>query len=151
MKNIYMVSGVIAMLGMPGWLRPAAAVPPEVVSAQQVSHVITVADVKARGSTVSGVLINKSTQVVRDVRLLIQQPWLWKDEHHPGSVSPGIAGFYTVPAEIPPNGRVPFSYEIGPLRQRTDGHFETFVEVAGFTEVGIQTSSAGSRANTLGR
>ncbi len=151
MKNIYLVSSVVAVLGISGWLPPAAAAPPEIVSAQEASHVVTVRDVQARGGMVSGVVINNSPDAVRDVQLLIQQPWFWKNEFHPGSDNPGRARFHTVAAEIPPGGRVPFTYQAGPLPQRADGHFETFVKVSGFTEVGTGTASAGGGTHALSR
>jgi hypothetical protein len=149
MRKMYLVGGAIVMLGMldtPGWSLSATAGPPEIVSPQQAAQVVDVAHVKTRGDTVSGVLINESPQTARDVQLLIRQTWMWKNEWHPGVVSPGRAEFYTVRTTIPPHGTTAFTYNTEPLPQRTDGHFETHVQVVGFTEVGAGAMSTRTAA-----
>ena len=154
MKKVYLVGGTIVMLGMldmPGWSLPATAAPPEIVSAQQAAQVVEVTNVRTRGGTVSGLLVNESPLVARDIDLVIRQSWIWDNERHPGAVSPGRAEFYTVHTEIPPNGTAAFTYDTGPLPQRTDGHFETYVQVVGFTEVGTGTTSRGAGGGTVAR
>jgi hypothetical protein len=152
MRKIYLVGGAIVMLGMldmPGWSLAATAAPPEIISARQAARVVDVADVKTRGDVVSGVLINESPEIARNVQLVIRQTWLWKNEFHPGAVSPGRAEFYTVHTAIPPHGTTAFTYETGPLPQRSDGYFETHVQVVGFTEVGTGAMSRRSAAAPL--
>jgi hypothetical protein len=106
------------------------------VSTTDVSGAVTVTDLTARDGTVSGVLTNKSPRVVRDVKLLIRQTWLWNDERHPGDDAPGRSDFYTVPDPISPNGSVRFSYSGAPLPRRSDGRFQASVDVVGLTEIG---------------
>jgi hypothetical protein len=144
MRKIYLVGGAIAILGMldmPGWSLSATAAPPEIISARQAARVVEVTDVKTRGDVVSGVLINESPEIARNVQLVIRQTWLWKNEFHPGAVSPGRAEFYTVHTAIPPHGSSAFTYDTRPLPRRTDGHFETYVQVVGYTEVGTGPAS----------
>jgi hypothetical protein len=89
------------------------------------------------GGRVSGVLENTSIRALRDVRLLVRHTWLWSKERAPQRDNPGRAVYYVVPDEIPPDGSVAFTYKPDPpLPIRSDGHFETSVEVVGFTEVG---------------
>jgi len=84
---------------------------------------------------VSGTLVNTSGHRLQEVRLLVRHDWLWRDEFHPGADSPGTAGYYVVPQEIPPGGSVSFSYRPDPpLPRRSDGTFQTTVEVAGLLE-----------------
>ena len=99
---------------------------------------VVLRDVVARDDgTVTGVLVDRSTRLVRDVRLLIRHNWLWKDERHPGEDSPGRVAYHIVPADIPPGGNVEFRYRPDPpLPARSDGRFETTVEAVGVTEVG---------------
>jgi hypothetical protein len=106
------------------------------VSTTDVSGAVSVADLTTRDGTVSGVLTNKSPRVVRDVKLLIRQTWLWNDERHPGKDAPGRSDFYTVPDPIPPGGSARFSYSGAPLPRRSDGRFRSSVDVVGLTEVG---------------
>ncbi len=98
---------------------------------------VVVRDVSTRGGVVSGVLVNRSGKLLRDVRLLFQHTWLWSDEMHPGEESPGRVDYYTVKNDLPPNGTVEFTYRPDPpLPHRDDGHFETSVDVVGWTEIG---------------
>jgi hypothetical protein len=64
------------------------------VSPQQAAQVVAITDVSAQNGTVSAVLVNKSTRLVRDVHLLIRRAWVWENERHPGEDSPGTAEYY---------------------------------------------------------
>jgi hypothetical protein len=88
--------------------------------------------------TVEGVLANTTSHLIRDVRLMIHHNWLWKDEKHPGDDSPGRVEYFTVPTTIDPHGTIEFHYKPSPPlpTDRTDGHFDTTVEVVGYTEIG---------------
>ncbi len=107
-------------------------------SGEQADATVTVRDLQVGpGGRVSGVLHNPSPRVLRDVRLLMRHTWLWHKERAPQWDSPGRAAYYVVPGDIPPGGDASFTYKPDPpLPTRPDGHFETSVEVVGFTEVG---------------
>jgi hypothetical protein len=116
---------------------PIRAQGPSLASGEQVAQTAIVRDVKVRDSTVSGVIVNKSPRVLRDVKLMIRHAWLWKNERHPGDDNPGRAEYYTVPGEVAAGGSLPFTYHLEqPLPERTDGHFVTSADVISFTEVG---------------
>ena len=107
-------------------------------SGQDVAATVAVRDLQVqRDGTVSGALENTSHRLLRDVRLLVQHTWHWKSERAPRRDNPGRADYYTVPDEIPAGGTVRFTYKPkSPLPARSDGHFETSVEVMSFTEIG---------------
>jgi len=107
-----------------------------VVPDDRVSASVALRDVAVNGGDVSGVLVNTSGgKDVRDVELLIRYDWLWKNEFRPGEDNPGRAVYYTVPGEIPPGGQTTFTYRADPpLPARSDGRFNTSVEVVGFVE-----------------
>jgi len=113
-----------------------AAAADAVVPREELSQKVVVRDVAVGDDgAVSGVLANTSGHRLQEVRLLIRYEWLWRDEFHPGSDSPGTASYYVVPEEIPPGGTVSFSYRPDPpLPRRSDGTFQTTVEVAGLLE-----------------
>jgi hypothetical protein len=116
----------------------AAAEDTTVVPGQHLQQIVEVRDVHVAPDQVSGVLVNLSSKLVRNVRVLIDRSWLWADERHAGGTeeSPGRAAFYMVPGEIPPGGRLPFTYRSDmPLPQRNDGRFETSVSVIGLEQV----------------
>jgi len=101
------------------------------------SAVVGIDDFRTDGGTVSGTLVNKSSKLLRDVRLLIRYSWLWSNEKSPGRNNPGFVEFYTVPGEVPMGGSLAFTHTPRrPLPQRTDGSFDISAQVVGFTEVG---------------
>jgi hypothetical protein len=128
------VAGLIALAG--GSSRLAAAAADGVVPREELSQKVVVRNVVVDDDGgVSGVLANTSRHRVKEVRLLIRHEWLWRNEFHPGTDSPGSAGYYVVPQEIPPGGSVSFTYRPDqPLPRRSDGTFQTTVEVAGLLE-----------------
>ncbi|HVO23695.1 MAG TPA: hypothetical protein VMW56_08710 [Candidatus Margulisiibacteriota bacterium] len=107
------------------------------VSPQEAGQVVAVTDLNVESGIVSASLVNRSPHEVRDVRLLIRHAWVWRDERHPGKDTPGTAEYYIVHNTIPPGQSLRITQTPSPpLPQRSDGHFETSVEVAGFEEVG---------------
>jgi hypothetical protein len=136
MQRAY-VGIVLAALLVAGPCARAAQAADSIVSGTDAASAVTVVNVATDGGTVSGVLINGSARLVRDVRLLVHYTWLWKDERHPGEDNPGRAEPDMVPGPIPPGGRLRFTHAASPpLPQRSDGHFQISVDVVGFTEVG---------------
>jgi len=130
--------GTALLLGLMIAPRSAAAQQEQIVSAEQASQLVTVNSVRTDDDgTVSGTLVNRSNHTLRNVQLMIDHAWMWEDEIHPGSDSPGRTDFYTVGKSIPPNSNVNFEYRTSPpLPHRADGYFKTRVKVASFTEVG---------------
>ena len=85
---------------------------------------------------VSGVIVNNSPHTIRDVRLLIQYHWLWRNERSPGTDSPGRTVVVQLREELNPGKPHPFLYtpEFA-LPTREDGFFMPEVDIAGFTTV----------------
>ena len=137
MKNIArsvvdaaLVAVAFGLLGFTS-LTAAAADTPEAIR-PDVQQTVAVREVRAERDQVSGVLVNLSSKPVHDVRVRIDHAWLWANERHAGGTeeSPGRTVVYTVPGEIPPGGRLSFTYRSDtPLPERTDGRFETSVSV----------------------
>jgi hypothetical protein len=114
-----------------------------IVSGPRISEDIDVRDVRVRGGTVMGTIVNNSDKALRDVRLQIRHLWLWNNEFHPGSDDPGRTEFHTLPGEIPPNGRAEFTYRMdSPLPERSDGRFNTQVEVVSMLAVESRPTAA---------
>ena len=107
----------------------------QIVSKDQLAQVVTVSNVTERDGEVSGVVVNRSSQPISEVKLAIRHDFLWKNEFHPGPESPSRTDEYTVAGEIPPGGSAPFTYRAAPLPDRGDGQFETTVEVSGLTQL----------------
>jgi hypothetical protein len=129
--------GAGAVLGLLLWQHVAAGAAGTVVTNPETSRVIEVTDVTSSGGIVTGTLVNKSPRVIQDVKLLVRHGWVWKNERHPGDDSPGRADYDVVAGPIAPGASLPFKHVISPpLPQRSDGHFNTSVEVVSFAEVG---------------
>ena len=106
-----------------------------VVSPEQIARPLDVREVVIEDGTVSGIVVNNSRHMMRDVELLIRYGWHWENEFSPGENEPSSAVFYKLPGEIAPGGAMPFTYHRrSPLPYRADGHFMTSVEVVGFTQ-----------------
>jgi hypothetical protein len=107
------------------------------VSSQAAPTDVIVRNVAVDDGVVTGIVENRSSLTVRDVRLLIRHTWLWKNERDPGENNPGRADYHTITDDIPPGQITTFTYRpLPPLPVRTDGRFDTSVEVVGFVEVG---------------
>ena len=108
-----------------------------VVPSSEASQEIIIQDVTAKDRSVSGTVVNNASKTVRDVELLVRQEWLWNDERHPGTDSPGRTLPFTLRQDIAPHASASFTFQTPPLARRSDGRFVTTVEVTGFSEVGL--------------
>jgi len=131
--RIWIFGALLGVLILP--LHGAAATS-AVVPASEAARTIVINDLRVQEGSVSGTIVNKSSATVRGVELLLQQAWLWNDERHPGTDSPGRTLPFTLGADFAPHTSAPFTFQIPPLAQRSDGRFVTTMEVTGFTEVG---------------
>jgi|MudIll2142460700_1097286.scaffolds.fasta_scaffold525683_1 hypothetical protein len=131
--RIWIFGALLGILGLP--LRGASATE-AVVPSSEAARTIVISDLTVREGSVSGTVVNKSSATVRGVELLLRQTWLWNNELHPGTDSPGRTLPFTLRGEIAPNASAPFTFQTPPLPQRSDGRFVTTMDVTGFTEVG---------------
>lgn len=99
------------------------------------SQVASVDDVRVVGDKVTGRITNRTGDELRDVRLLIEEPFRWNDEFHPGEDNPGRATAAVLPKAIPPRGSVQFELDLPPRPPRQDGTFDTAVTVVSLTRV----------------
>jgi hypothetical protein len=107
-----------------------------VVPSSDVAQTVLIRDLTAEDGTVSGTIVNNSSKTIRDLELLVRQEWLWNDDLHPGTESPGRTLPVRVGRDIPPRASASFIVETPPLAPRSDGRFVTKVEVARYREVG---------------
>jgi hypothetical protein len=149
MKTTLVVASVLAM----ALATSAAAVEisqQRIVSRDQVERAVVVRDVTmSDDGEVSGVVVNRSSNPVRDLRLAIRYDWLWRNETRPGTDDPSRAEFYTVPGEIPPGGSVRFNFRSpGPLPRRSDGYFVAVADPIEFVEIVQGGSPPGTTSGT---
>ena len=135
------LAGIIVLsMGAMLLTTPLPAWSQSVRARDETARIVTIEKITVADSVVSGEVFNRSSNNVRDVQLLIRYTWLWDNETKPGTDDPGTSTYYTLPKEIAPGARLPFSFKPSPpLPQVTGGHFETSVAIAGFTEVIQQT------------
>ena len=106
----------------------------------EIAAVLAIEKLSVQEGVVSGEIYNRSSHTIRDVQLFIRHTWLWGEEFKPGKDDPGTAIYFTLPREIPPGGRLPFTYSPSPpLPKASGGRFETTVAIAGYAEVVPQT------------
>jgi len=137
MKHPSKTLAISVALSATMWALPAATMAQNItVTSQPPPKVKVVKAHELKNGDVAGVIENNSNVDVRNVQLLVRYTWHWNNEFQPGpeSQNPGRAYFYTVRGSIPAGTFEEFSFEPPkPLTHRTDGHFETTVQIAGFT------------------
>jgi hypothetical protein len=90
--------------------------------------------------SVTGIITNRSDSTVRDVKVLIRHSWRWKNEYHPGENDPGRAEYVELAKPLLPGETETFRYRpVPPLSERSDGRFDTTVEVVEFDQITVNT------------
>jgi|SRR5579875_2274533 hypothetical protein len=109
----------------------------ELISTHQLAQSVDLRDVTtAPNGAVSGTIINRTGMTVRDVKLMINYAWVWRNDFKPGPDSPGRTVYITAAADIPPHGEGSFRYQPSPpLPDRSDGHFVPHAHIVGFTQM----------------
>ena len=107
-----------------------------VLDPQEAAKLLTIRNLTATPSLVSGEIVNRTPHTVRDIELLIQFHWLWKNEFKPGPDSPGRTDTLKIAKELKSGEAIPFRHTPDPpLPKRNDGWFEPEVTVGSFTVV----------------
>lgn len=97
---------------------------------------VAIRGLRATPTLVSGEIVNQTPHIVRDIELLIQFHWLWKNEFKPGKDLPGRTDILKIDKELKPGEAVSFRYiPDPPLTKRDEGWFEPEVTLGGFTVV----------------
>lgn len=112
------------------------------VSRERMRDVIDIRDLRlSDDGHMSGVVVNRSGNPLRDVKLSLRYEWRWNREMRPGDDPPGIASYYTIP-EIPARGQVPFDFRPdSALPARSDGYFVPNADVVSVTEILVGTAA----------
>lgn len=99
---------------------------------------IQVESVALEGNAISGTLVNRGSDEVRSIRLLVDIEFLWANETKPGENSPGRATVFTIPGPLSPKGELGFSlHPEPPLEERADGHFRPKARVMSYETVTV--------------
>jgi hypothetical protein len=151
MKTTFMAAFVLAA----ALLAPASAIEiseQRIVSRDQIQRALLVRDVTmGEDGEVSGIVVNRSSNPVSDVRLAVRYDWLWRNEMKPGHDDLTRAEFYTLPGEIPPGGSMRFTFRPGrPLERRSDGRYMAAAEPVEFLEVVAGGTPPGTTSGTEG-
>ena len=137
----------------------AAAEEPQIT---KLDTVVAVEGIHSNPALVLGRVVNQTDDQIEQVRLLVTDQFLWRNERHPGSESPAEAYVITVPGPIPPHDAATFTFERpSPLPERRDGEFSTEVSAVELTRrpvsaspgypSEISVSPGRSSANTISR
>lgn len=107
---------------------------------EEAARIFEIENATITDSAVSGDVVNRSRNTVRDVQLLIRHIWLWDRETKPGTNNSSTSAYYKLEKDIPPGSRVPFTYQPAiPLPKMAGGHFVTTVAIGGFAELILQS------------
>ena len=82
-----------------------------VLSSQDASRALSFEKLDVNPTKISGVIANKTPHTIKDVELMIQYHWPWKDERNPGHDSPGRTVIIPLNGQqLEPGESQPFSY-----------------------------------------
>ncbi len=125
-----------AWVGFVVLLGAVASAGEAVVDPEEVERTLTLENLSVQNDRVAGVIVNRSSQRVRDVRLRVVFSWLWADEHRQGTDDPSFAVTEVVRDEIPPQGNLTFGYSYpAAMIVRGDGRFLVDVRIIGFSAI----------------
>jgi hypothetical protein len=117
-------------------LAGVAAAGETLIEPEDVGRALAIENLSQRADRVAGVIVNQSSQRVRDVQLQVVYSWLWADEHRQGTDDPSFVATEVVHDEIAPHGSLTFGYSYpSALTSRTDGSFIVDVRIVGFRTV----------------
>jgi hypothetical protein len=113
------------------------AVAQELTTPQRLSRAVELYNVSTQpNGVISGKLANRTGYVIRDVKLMIDYAWIWRNDFKPGADNPGRTLYTTVRGDIGPHGENNFTFEPSPpLSSSDDGHFDPVVKVVGYTQI----------------
>lgn len=125
------------LIGLTLFLFPSEGFSQNIRSREEIARLLPIENLSiSPDGAVAGEVVNRTPNTMRNVQLLIRHIWLWDQETKPGKDDPSQSAYYTLPQEIFPGGRSPFTYKPSPpLRQMPGGHFITSAAIAGFMEV----------------
>jgi len=107
-----------------------------VVAPEEIVRALALENLVVQNDRVAGVILNTSSQRVRDVKLRIVFSWLWADEHRQGTDDPSFAVTEIVHDELPPQGSLTFGYSYpSAMSARRDGRFLVDVRIIGFSTI----------------
>jgi hypothetical protein len=129
-------ASVAALAGGLLFLSAAAFAGEAVVAPEEIVRALALENLVVQNDRVAGVIVNTSSQRVRDVKLRIVFSWLWADEHRQGTDDPSFAVIEVVHDEIQPQGNLTFGYSYpSAMNARTDGRFLVEVRIIGFSTI----------------
>jgi hypothetical protein len=106
------------------------------VPSEEVEKILTIRDVTVTENRLLGEITNNSPVKIRDVSLMVQQGWRWKDGLNPKVEAPLNAFLLNLKKDLLPGETATFSSVIAlPETDRIDAQFIADVSVAGFTLV----------------
>jgi hypothetical protein len=109
-----------------------------VTERENMASMIDVSEVQADASMVSGKLVNRTADSLRDMKLVVTDDFTFSGKRQPGSENPSQVTEMQVVGPIPPRGSIPFNLDRA-LPDRKDGTFSTSVSVVGFTRQATPT------------
>ena len=129
-------ASVVALAGGFLFLSAVVFAGEAVVAPEEIVRALALENLDVQNDRVAGVIVNTSSQRVRDVKLRIVFSWLWADEHRQGTDDPSFAVIEVVHDEIQPQGNLTFGYSYpSAMTARTDGRFLVEVRIIGFSTI----------------
>jgi hypothetical protein len=105
------------------------------LTSEEAAKSVALEKIEVTPAGVSGIIVNKTPHIVRNVEVLVQYHWLWENEFKPGTNSPGQTATVRLNQELQPGQSAPFRHALDAGADRKDGRFLPEVMIGGFTVV----------------
>ena len=132
LRGIRTFTAVCALVALFTVSQPSAQT---ILTQEEAARSVAIENLNASPSGVSGVVVNKTPHVIRNVEVLVQYHWLWQNEFKPGTDSPGRTTVLRLDQELKPGQSAPFRHTLTEGADRKDGRFAPEVTIGGFTVV----------------
>jgi hypothetical protein len=138
-RSLLLAAMTATLLAVPA----GSAIAQKVLTHEEADKMVSIKDLKATASSVTGVVVNNTPHIIRDIEIAIEYHWMWANEFKPGPVAPGRAVTIRLDKELRPGESTTFRYVPDPpLENRKDGQYDIEAVVAGFTSVIPATTTA---------
>jgi len=134
MPRLFKRASYVAMFVSPVmFLIVAAAQAQMATTSEAPEKILSIRDVRLSEDRLLGEITNNSAQEAREISLMVQNVWRWKDGYNPKIEAAVNAVLFKLSKDLAPGETATFSHLLSlPKNRGDDGQFITDVSVAGF-------------------
>jgi hypothetical protein len=134
MRAVRILAFAVAASAASAWPAATSRASDRITTPAEIERATQIESVRNEAGHVTGVLRNRSSDTLRDVRVLVQLVYHWPNEMHPGEPSPSNAVVAQIPGPLEPGQVARFDAALP--TESAPGVYEPQAQVLGFTTIG---------------